>query len=293
MTQQGYTLMAVHAHPDDEASSTGGLLRLAAEQGHTTIVVTCTNGALGEVKIPGLRLNPRQDPADQQRLALIRQEELAHATAMLGVTHVYQLGYHDSGMAGWDSNQHRQAFMQAHSEDVTRQLVHLIRQHRPEVVVTYDANGGYGHPDHIMAHRMTMASVATAASAERFPEGEAPWQVRKVYEIVWPRSVVRRAVQVMHVLECFGLSTPLRASHVDPETVGCPDVLITTRIDVRSVLGAKWAALRVHRSQMGHMGRFAWFFQLVNRWFWPYETFRCVQSVRPVQPPESDMFAGL
>jgi mycothiol S-conjugate amidase len=144
-----------------------------------------------------------------------------------------------------------------------------------------------------MAHRMTMASVAAAASAERFPEGEAPWQVRKVYEIVWPRSVVRRAVQVMHVLECFGLSTPLRASHVDPETVGCPDVLITTRIDVRSVLGAKWAALRVHRSQMGHMGRFAWFFQLVNRWFWPYETFRCVQSVRPVQPPESDMFAGL
>ena len=84
MTQQTYTLMAVHAHPDDEASSTGGLLRLAAEQGHITIVVTCTNGALGEVKIPGLRLNPRQDPADQQRLALIRQEELAQATMILG-----------------------------------------------------------------------------------------------------------------------------------------------------------------------------------------------------------------
>src|SRR5438093_12963893 len=100
MTRQTYTLMAVHAHPGGEASSTGGLLRLAAEQGHTTIVVTCTNGALGEVKIPGLRLNPRQDPADQQRLALIRQEELAQATAILGVTQVYQLGYHDSGMAG-------------------------------------------------------------------------------------------------------------------------------------------------------------------------------------------------
>jgi len=283
----------VHAHPDDEASSTGGLLRLAAERGHITIVVTCTNGALGEVKIPGLRLNPRQDPADQQRLALIRQEELAHATAMLGVTHVYQLGYHDSGMAGWDSNQHRQAFMQAHPEDVTRQLVHLIRQHRPEVVVTYDANGGYGHPDHIMAHCVTMASVAAAAVAECFPEGGTPWQVRKVYEIVWPRSAVRRAVQVMHVLECCGLSTPFRASHIDPETVGCPDALITTRIDVRSVLGAKWAALGVHRSQMGHMGRFVWCFQLVNRWLWPYETFRCVQSVRPVQLPESDMFAGL
>src|SRR5919197_3697578 len=149
MTQQGYTLMAVHAHPDDEASSTGGLLRLAAEQGHTTIVVTCTNGALGEVHIPDVRLNPRQDPADRQRLALIRQAELAQATAILGVTKVYLLGYHDSGMAGWDSNHDRQAFVQANSEDVTGQLVHIIRRHRPDVVVTYDANGGSGLPDQI------------------------------------------------------------------------------------------------------------------------------------------------
>src|ERR687886_927693 len=133
MTQQGYTLMVVHAHPDDEASSTGGLLRLAAEQGHTTSVVTCTQGDLGEVKIPGVRLNPRQNPADRQRLALIRQEELAQATAILGVTKVYQLGYHDSGMAGWDSNQERQAFVQANPEDVTGQLVPIIRRHRPEV----------------------------------------------------------------------------------------------------------------------------------------------------------------
>ena len=181
MTRKTHTLMVVHAHPDDEASSTGGLLRFAAEQGHTTIVVTCTQGDLGEVKIPGVRLNPRQDPADRQRLALIRQEELAHAAALLGVTHVYQLGYHDSGMAGWASNQERQAFVQAPLEDVTGRLVPLIRRHRPDVVVTYDAHGGYGHPDHIMAHRVTMASVAAAAVADCFPQGGAPWQVRKVY----------------------------------------------------------------------------------------------------------------
>ena len=149
MIRKTHTLMVVHAHPDDEASSTGGLLRFAAEQGHTTIVVTCTHGDCGEVKIPGLRLHPRQVPADRQRLALIRQEEVAHAAALLGVTHVYQLGYHDSGMAGWASNQQRQAFMQAPLEDVTGRLVPLIRRHRPEVVVTYDAHGGYGHPDHI------------------------------------------------------------------------------------------------------------------------------------------------
>jgi LmbE family N-acetylglucosaminyl deacetylase len=148
MIRKTHTLMVVHAHPDDEASSTGGLLRFAAEQGHTTLVVTCTQGDLGEVKIPGVRLNPRRAPADRQRLALIRQEELAHAAALLGVTHVYRLGYHDAGMAGWVSNQERQAFVQAPLEDVTGRLVPLIRRHRPDVVVTYDAHGGYGHPDH-------------------------------------------------------------------------------------------------------------------------------------------------
>ena len=171
MTRKTYTLMVVHAHPDDEASSTGGLRRGAAEQGHTTIVVTCTHGDLGEVKLPGVRLHPRQVPADRQRLALIRQAELAHAAALLGVTYVSQLGYHDSGMAGWASTQERQAFVQAPIEDVTGRLVPLIRRHRPDVVVTDDAHGGYGHPDHLMAYRVTMASVAAAAVAACCPEG--------------------------------------------------------------------------------------------------------------------------
>ena len=198
-----------------------------------------------------------------------------------------------SGMAGWASNQERQAFVQAPLEDVTGRLVPLIRRHRPDVVVTYDAHGGYGHPDHIMAHRVPLASVAAAAVAACFPEGGAPWQVRKVYYVVWPQSVVRRAIQVMRVLESCGLPTPLREPHVDSTGVGCPDALITTRIDVRSVLRAKWAALGAHRSQMGRLGRFVWVLQLVSRWLWPAETFQCVQSVQPIQPPETDIFAGL
>ena len=201
MTSKTYTLMVVHAHPDDESSSTGGLLRLAAEQGHTTILVTCTNGELGKVNIPDLRLNPRKDPGDQQRLALIRQEEWSKATAILGITKGYLLGYRDSGMAGWNSNHDPQAFVNSNHEDVTGQLVHVIRRHRPDVVVTYDANGGYGHPDHIMVHRVTVASVEAAAMAERFPDGGSPWQVRKVYYIAWSRSSVRRAIKVMQVMD--------------------------------------------------------------------------------------------
>src|SRR5262249_9936857 len=156
--------------------------------------------------------------------------------ALLGVTHVYQLGYHDSGMAGWASNQERQAFVQAPLEDVTGRLVPLIRRHRPDVVVTYDAHGSYGHPDHIMPPRVPMARVTAAPVAACFPQEGAPWQVRKVYSVVWPQSVVRRAIQVMRVLESCGLPTPLREPHVDPMVFGCPDALITTRIDVRSVL---------------------------------------------------------
>src|SRR3954447_12852353 len=99
-----FTLMAVHAHPDDESSGTGGLLRLAAEQGHTTVLVTCTNSDLGDVKDARLRLNPREHPADRRRLAQVRHAELRQAAAILGVTHLYPLDYHDSGMHGWETN---------------------------------------------------------------------------------------------------------------------------------------------------------------------------------------------
>src|ERR1700752_4819213 len=93
--RRAFTLMAVHAHPDDESSSTGGLLRLAAERGHTTVLVTCTNGDLGDVKDRRLRLQTRENPADRQRLAEVRHRELQQATAILGVTHLHELGYHD------------------------------------------------------------------------------------------------------------------------------------------------------------------------------------------------------
>ena len=128
-----FTLMAVHAHPDDESSGTGGLLRLAAAQGHTTVLVTCTNGDLGDVKDSRLRLQPRARPADRQCLAEVRHAELRQAAAILGVTHLYPLGYHDSGMHGWETNTAPHAFAQAKIEEVLDQLVPIMRQHRPDV----------------------------------------------------------------------------------------------------------------------------------------------------------------
>src|SRR4029453_2811615 len=118
-----FTLMAVHAHPDDESSGTGGLLRLAGEQGHTTGLGTCTNSYFGDVKDPRLRLQPREHLVDRQRLAEVRHAELRQAAAILGVTHLYPLGYHDSGMHGWETNTEPYAFAQAKVEAVAGQLV--------------------------------------------------------------------------------------------------------------------------------------------------------------------------
>jgi LmbE family N-acetylglucosaminyl deacetylase len=285
-----FTLMAVHAHPDDESSGTGGLLRLAAEQGHTTVLVTCTNGDLGDVKDPRLCLKPREEPADRQRLAEVRHAELQQAAAILGVTHLYPLGYHDSGMHGWETNTEPSAFAQAKVEDVAGQLVPIMRQHRPDVVVTYDEHGGYGHPDHIMAHRVTMAALAAAADATCFPEAGTPWHVQKVYYTAWARSDALRVLKIMHRL---GQKTPLRDPDFDPNSLGCPDELITTRVNVRPVLRAKWQALCAHRSQIHQRDFFWWFVRLSGPWLYQYESFRCVYSTLPLQRPESDVFAGL
>lgn len=285
-----FTLMAVHAHPDDESSGTGGLLRLAAEQGHTTVLVTCTNGELGEVNDPSLRLNPRHSQRDRRRLAEVRRNELTQAASLLGIEHLYMLGYHDSGMQGWETNQAAEAFAQADTAEIIERLVGIIRQHRPEVLVTYDDNGGYGHPDHIMTHRMTMAAVQAAGKEECFPAQGAPWQVCKLYYTAWARSEMLRAFKVMHVL---GMHTPLRDPNFDPDLLGCPDHLITTRIDVRSVMRAKWRALFAHRSQIGRGSLFWWFLRLTGRWLYPRESFRCMYSAAPVHVPEHDIFADL
>ena len=288
-----YTLMAVHAHPDDESSGTGGILRLAAMQGHTTVLVTCTNGELGEVKDASLQLNPEARPEDRARLGAVRLRELETAAAILGVTHLHPLGYHDSGMDGSDDNRAAHAFVNADADDVTGRLVSLIRGHRPDVVITYDENGGYGHPDHIMAHRMTMAALEAADNRERFPDAGAPWRTPKVYYTAWARSEMMRVFKLLHFL---GRDTPLKDPSFDPNSLGCPDHLITTRINVQSVMRDKWRALFAHKSQMGERNFFWTFMQLTGRWLYRYESLRRVRS--PAFPasalePESDLFAGL
>jgi LmbE family N-acetylglucosaminyl deacetylase len=158
------------------------------------------------------------------------------------------------------------------------------------VVVTYDEQGGYGHPDHIMTHRVTMAALAAAAIEAYGPELGVPWQPRKVYYTAWARSEAQRALKLMRLLQW---PPHRRDPDFDPDSVGCPDELITTRVHIRPVLRAKWQALSAHRSQIHRWDFFWWFVRLAGPWVYQYESFRCVRSPAPLQGPESDIFAGL
>src|SRR4030081_3419139 len=131
------TLIAVHAHPDDECLGTGGILARYAAEGARTVLVTCTDGAVGEISDPAL--------ATPENLAEVRSRELDESVRILDISRSARLGYRDSGMAGTADNQHPASFQQANFDEALGRVVHLVREERPQVIVTYDENGGYGH----------------------------------------------------------------------------------------------------------------------------------------------------
>lgn len=220
------TLMAVHAHPDDEVIGTGGIFARYAQEGIRTVLVTCTNGEQGDG--PG-GVKPGEPGHDDAAVAERRLAELRDSVAHLGIAHVEMLGYRDSGMVGWDTNDHPDAFHNVPVERAAARLGELMERYRPQVVVTYDENGGYGHPDHIQAHRIALAAVETTGIADKF------------YYTAVPRARVRE------------LFDNMRATGVDlgelPEDFGTPDEQITSIVDVAPYVESKIKALRAHESQ--------------------------------------------
>jgi LmbE family N-acetylglucosaminyl deacetylase len=170
------TLMAVHAHPDDEGIQTGGVLAMYASRGIKTVLVTCTNGEMGDSP-DGLK--PDKDGHDTAATSELRLSELREAARALSIGSLELLGYRDSGMMGWPQNDDPASFWRVPLDEATARIAALMERHQPEVVITYDANGLYGHPDHIQASRATFA----AAERTGIPQ--------KVYEIAFPLSVVK------------------------------------------------------------------------------------------------------
>lgn len=279
MPRRRLTLMAVHAHPDDEASSTGGVLARYAAEGVRTVVVTCTDGRWGDgfggVK-PG---KPGHNAAEVIRM---RRGELANSCAILGVSVSEFLGYADSGMAGWAANDAPGAFWASSVDAAADRLAALMRRHRPDVVVTYDENGFYGHPDHIQTHRVTMAAVG------RLGPAEAP---AKVYWSTIPHATMEEFVQRMRE-RGVDWGAGWRLPSGDRLRVGLPAEEITTWVDVRDFAAHKYRALAAHASQPDNtnFGKLdlATFTALLGT-----ETFLRVQDTTRSVTPEADLFAGL
>jgi N-acetyl-1-D-myo-inositol-2-amino-2-deoxy-alpha-D-glucopyranoside deacetylase len=237
-------LLFIHAHPDDETITTGGTIAHYAAEGVEVHVLTCTLGEEGEVigdEWAGLVAGA----ADQ--LGGYRIGELRSALSILGADRPrFLLGaghFRDSGMAGTPSAAHPRAFVNADKETAIAALVAVIRELRPHVVVTYDEHGGYGHPDHIQAHRLTEAAVE-ASGATTFPDAGEPWPVAKLYWTVTEASALESGIcRIGDLPEGWRLPEP-------GELPSVPDSQVTTVIDVRAVLDAKQAALAAHATQV-------------------------------------------
>lgn len=280
--------MAVHAHPDDETIGTGGVLARYGSEGVRTIVVTCTGGELGEVSDPHL--------ASPETLGAVRQRELAAALRVLGVSRSVQLGYRDSGMAGTPDNHHPASFLQAPFSEATAKLVALIREERPGVLVTYDEVGGYGHPDHIQAHRVTVAAWSAAADPTLFLEAGAPWAAPKLYFLLFPIGVAQRFAAAFRSAGIAAPASALAGANAGAEApaFGAPDTRVTTAIDVRDYADVKRRALTMHRTQMGEDHFLMQLPPPTLFDLWSHEHFE--RAAGPASSPadlEEDLFAGL
>jgi LmbE family N-acetylglucosaminyl deacetylase len=269
-----FTLMAVHAHPDDEASG-GGILAAYADQGIRTVVVTCTNGEFGDA--PG-GIKPGEDGHDKDEVARLRLAELEKSARILRVSDVEALGYHDSGMPDWDYKNRPDAFCNIPIETVADRIGGLIIKYQPQVLVTYDDQGAYQHPDHVHA---SLAAQA-AAKATGIPA--------KVYLSTMRSSTWRK---IWDALRAAGEDVPQWEEDEDRSQRALEsEERITTTIDIRSVLGRKRDALFAHGSQIND----SWFSKIpqeVTEAAFGYEYFIRVADSTGAPLPEDDLFAGL
>ena len=270
------TLMAVHAHPDDEASSTGGVLATYSEQGIRTVVVICTNGEFGDA--PG-GVKPGQDGHDAQTVAQLRLAELRESAKILGVSDLETLGYRDSGMPDWDYKDEPEAFCNIPLAVVAGRVGALIERYRPRVVVSYDPEGPYQHPDHVHAARAAAAAVRdTGIPAKFYLTAMRPSDWQKIW------AALRELGE--DVPDRRNVTPEMRARMAETEA------RITTTIDIRPVLPRKRDALFAHSSQIQE----SWFSKIpadIAEAAFGRESFIRASDSTGAPLPEDDLFAGL
>ena len=280
----GLRLLLVHAHPDDETINNGATMAMYAALGAEVTLITCTRGEEGEVLVPELA---HLASTQSDSLGEHRKVELANAMKSLGIKDHRFLGegeviYRDSGMMGTDQNANPKVFWQADLERASDLLVEIIDEVKPHVMVTYDEIGGYGHPDHIQAHRVAMRASE-----------KSTWQIEKIYWNTMPKSVIAEGIEKLKGTgtDFFG------AESVDDLPFAAEDSLVTTVIDGNEFVGAKMEAMKAHRTQIALDGPFFALSNNLGLQVWGNEYYRLVKGSKS-QPfnsegREVDLFSGI
>ena len=280
----GYRILLVHAHPDDETINNGATMALYAALGAQVTLITCTRGEEGEVLTPELT---HLASSETDSLGEHREIELANAMKALGVTDFRFLAegegkYRDSGMMGTEPNNRADVFWQADLEEASDYLVKVIDEVKPHILITYDEIGGYGHPDHIQAHRVAMRASE-----------KSKWQIQKIYWNTMPKSVLAESMAKMKELgsDFFG------ADNVDDLPFAKEDSFVTSLIDGNSYVDAKMAAMKAHHTQISLDGPFFALSNNLGLQVWGHEYYTLVKGEKSApfdaNGRESDLFSGV
>jgi len=280
----GYRALLVHAHPDDETINNGATMAFYAAMGAQVTLVTCTRGEEGEILTPELS---HLASSDTDALGEHRETELANAMQALGITDFRFLAqgesrYRDSGMMGTEVNNRSDVFWQADLEEAADHLVKVIEEIKPHILITYDEIGGYGHPDHIQAHRVAMRASE-----------KSDWQIQKIYWNTMPKSVLAESMAKMKELgsDFFG------ADSVDDLPFAKDDSFVTTLIDGNSYVEAKMAAMKAHHTQISLNGPFFALSDNLGLQVWGNEYYTLVKGEKSApfdsNGREADLFSGV
>lgn len=277
------TILALHAHPDDESSKAAATVARLVDEGARAVLVTATGGEAGDI------LNPEMDrPEVARRLAEIRAEELAAAARIIGFSEIVMLGYRDSGMPDSPDNRREDAFCNQPFETVLGRVVEVVRRIRPDVVLGYDDHEFYPHPDHLRVHQISMALAEAAADEDRFPDAGEPWRVERVYAPIFTRDRILALHTAM--LESTGES-PF-AAWIE-RGVGGDEGRAMFKFDVTGYIDRGRKALMAHRTQVDPDG--FWFAvpTSVIEAVYPWEDFELLYSSGSQDVDEDDPFSGL
>lgn len=275
--QASQRLLVFFAHPDDEVFSCGGVMALNKQRGIHNTLVCATKGEAGEIS--------STDLATPENLGSVREQELIAAANHMGIDDLHFLGYRDSGMAGTPENEHPAAYAKADASAVVPRLVRFIRTVRPQVIITFDPTGGYGHPDHIAIHHHTLAAVPAAADPEYYPDLGEPWQAQRIY---YPTFLRETFLALRDQLVSQGLEAPDWGTDE-----GFTEQPVHAEVDIRELVNSKWTAFKCHRTQFGPTNPFMQVPEEFVFTLFASEAFELGWPETKPQVPYTDLFAEL